>query len=781
MTVNEGLKKYFGYDAFRGGQNELVSAILSRRDTLGIMPTGAGKSICFQLPAMLLSGITLVVSPLISLMKDQVDALRQADIPAAFINSSLTPRQIELALANAANGKYKIIYIAPERLLLPEFLSFAAHADISLLAVDEAHCISQWGQDFRPSYAQIPVFINTLPIRPIVTAFTATATAHVREDIIRLLALETPFVLVTGFDRTNLFFDVQSPRDKLDALLRFLADRRDRSGIIYCGTRKTVEEVCDALNAQGFSASRYHAGLSDEERKQNQDDFLFDRVRMISATNAFGMGIDKSNVGFVVHYNMPKDIESYYQEAGRAGRDGAEADCLLLYSGQDVILNKWMIENSRDVTYPDPETEALLKLRAYKRLREMTLYATISECYRAFILRYFGDDAPEGCDNCGNCLTEFESVDITRDTQIILSCVARMKGRYGASLVVSVLQGGKNARVRAFGLDKLSTYGLLPKSVYALRTMIDALVQNGYLEQSEGQYPVLQLGPRAQDVLTQDEPVFMKIAKDGLQEASERPSRKSRRKAGVPPEREELYCRLQELRKMLAAEQSVPAFVVFSDRSLVDMCFVLPQTDARFLDVSGVGEAKRERYGAQFLGIIRAFCEETGITEAVVQDVEPRVRKKRSRDHAEGEKRVRKRLERTEEEKLERRRGREQNRLDSLVLPGQEAMEAIPISVQPIQLSWLAANINDTIEERNCTRISAARIASWLMARGYLQIAEEDAQKNKIPTAYGAEMGITQEMRDGAAGAFSVNLYSETMQRTIVAHMHDIQRSAHEE
>lgn len=394
MTIQEALKKFFGYDSFRGGQQELISAILAGRDVLGIMPTGAGKSVCFQLPATMHKGITLVVSPLISLMKDQVGALIQSGIPAAYINSTLSPRQMKTALYNAMNGKYKLIYVAPERLLAPEFLAFAKSVKISMLTVDEAHCISQWGQDFRPSYAQIPQFIEQLEQRPIVSAFTATATARVREDIVALLSLLNPVVLVTGFDRQNLYFEVQAPKNKMQALTDFLEAHKNQSGIVYCATRKTVEEVCAELNRRGFSAAPYHAGLPDEERHANQDDFLFDRVQIMAATNAFGMGIDKSNVAFVVHYNMPKDIESYYQEAGRAGRDGSEAACLLLYSGQDVRTNQWLIEHAKDVAYSDAETERLLKERDYRRLREMTFYATTNDCLRAFILRYFGENPP---------------------------------------------------------------------------------------------------------------------------------------------------------------------------------------------------------------------------------------------------------------------------------------------------------------------------------------------------------------------------------------------------
>lgn len=606
MTAHEVLKKYFGYDSFRGGQQELISAILSGQDVLGIMPTGAGKSICFQLPAMMLQGITLVVSPLISLMKDQVGALIQSGIPVAYINSTLTPRQMEAALYNAKQGKYKLIYVAPERLLAPDFLEFAQNTEISMLTVDEAHCISQWGQDFRPSYSQIPLFFDQLSKRPIVSAFTATATMRVREDIIELLSLKNPTVLVTGYDRKNLYFEVRTPENKMQALAEFLHKRLNKSGIVYCSTRKTVDEVCERLNRLGFSASRYHAGLSDEERHSNQDDFLFDRVQIMVATNAFGMGIDKSNVAFVIHYNMPKDIESYYQEAGRAGRDGSESDCLLLYSGQDVRTNQWIIENSKDATYPDEETERLLKERDFKRLKEMTFYSTTNDCLRGFILRYFGENPPGYCGHCSNCNTKFETVDITEDAQKILSCVARLKERFGAAMVVDVLRGSKSDRIRELGFDTLSTYGISEKTAHALRAMIEFLVQNGYLIRSEGQYATLRIDPKARDVLNGTISLQMKLAKERIQLAKA----KSYAKNTVPSGREPLYDRLRVLRHKIATEQGVPAFVVFADSSLVDMCIRLPRTSSQFLKVLGVGEIKLQRYGERFLTEIADFCNE---------------------------------------------------------------------------------------------------------------------------------------------------------------------------
>jgi ATP-dependent DNA helicase RecQ len=512
MTARETLKQYFGYDEFRSGQETLIDGIMAGRDVLGIMPTGAGKSLCFQIPALMMGGVTLIVSPLISLMKDQVNALTQSGAAAAYINTSLTQRQIEKALWNARGGAYKLIYVAPERLTTPEFMSFARSMKISMLTVDEAHCISQWGQDFRPTYSQIPAFIAGLPERPVVSAFTATATPRVREDIVSLLRLRNPQILLTGFDRKNLFFDVQKPKNRYAALTAFLDERKGRSGIVYCGTRKIVEEVCGKLQADGYNASRYHAGLMDRERHDNQDDFLYDRAQIMVATNAFGMGIDKSNVSFVVHYTMPKDIESYYQEAGRAGRDGSPAECVLFYNAKDVHTIEWMIDND-DAQYPDPETEMMLKERSRKRLREMTFYSTTTNCLRAFILKYFGEAPPDNCGNCGNCNMNFDAADITVDAQQFLSCVARMNERFGSRLVIDVLRGNTNDKVERFELNKLSTFGINKKRTRQLREILEFLVAQGYLVKSSDEYRIIRLGRRANEVLRDGARVYMKQPK----------------------------------------------------------------------------------------------------------------------------------------------------------------------------------------------------------------------------------------------------------------------------
>ncbi|MCL2571759.1 MAG: DNA helicase RecQ [Defluviitaleaceae bacterium] len=612
MTSHELLKQYFGYDSFRAGQEELISDILDGQDVLGIMPTGAGKSMCFQIPALMLTGITLVISPLISLMKDQVNALTQAGIGAAFINSSLTEGQISKALFNARNGAYKLIYVAPERLTTYDFITFARSVDISMLTVDEAHCISQWGQDFRPSYAKIPEFIAELPVRPRVSAFTATATPIVKDDIVNQLQLADPTVLVTGFDRDNLFFQVQKPDDKFLALIKFLKAKPDRTGIIYCSTRAAVEETCHRLKHQGFKASRYHAGLPDNERRNNQDDFLYDRVQIMVATNAFGMGIDKSNVSFVVHYNMPMNLEAYYQEAGRAGRDGQPADCVLLYSGQDVHTNLWMIDNPRDVEYPDAETEMVLKERDRKRLKEMTFYCTTTDCLRGYILKYFGERPPHYCGNCANCNTHYETVDVTKDAQMIISCVARMKERYGVIMIIDVLRGSKNEKVLKWGLDRLSTYNISKKSAKQLRDIIDYLILNDGLYKTDDEYPVIKLGARATAIL-QGEPVVIKIAKDEPppEKITPKPNKKTAtkdKKKEIKDVDQNLFEALKELRLVIATEQKVPAFVILHDSSLADMCEKIPKSIDDLMKVSGIGRVKAERFGGRFLKVIAEYA-----------------------------------------------------------------------------------------------------------------------------------------------------------------------------
>ena len=604
------LKEYFGHSAFREGQAEIIDAVLAGRDAFAVMPTSAGKSLCYQIPAIMSEGSAIVVSPLISLMKDQVNSLIQSGVRAAYLNSSLTPQQYDTALAYAARGTYKLIYVAPERLCTPSFLNFALNARISLVAVDEAHCVSQWGQDFRPSYLQIRDFISRLPVRPPVAAFTATATREVKEDIRLMLALSDPLEITTGFDRKNLSFSVLRPRDKFTELLNVIKRNNDRPGIIYCSTRKTVEEVCEKLQAKGYPCGRYHAGLTDEERRRTQDDFTNDRIRYITATNAFGMGIDKTNVGFVLHYNCPKDIESYYQEAGRAGRDGEKAECVLLYSPRDIKTAEFLIEQSKDDPDMDEETAAALKERDRERLRRMNIYCTTTDCLREYILKYFGEKSPSYCGNCSNCLNGFEDVDVTDEARKILSCVYRVKEHHfpvGAGMITDILRGSKSERITSRGLDKLSTYALLSDvPPHRIRQIIDRLIADGCIRTDGDKYSVLVLTNRARGLLFNGEKLVMKLPKTV--------KRGRREKVGdsIYSLDSALFGRLKTLRSKLAAENRVPAYIIFSDSSLRDMCLKHPATKEELMDCSGIGRAKADRYGEQIIGVIKQYTEENG-------------------------------------------------------------------------------------------------------------------------------------------------------------------------
>ena len=609
-TAHDLLKQYFGYDSFRPGQDKLVQSILSGRDTLGIMPTGAGKSICYQVPALLLPGLTLVISPLIWLMKDQVGALNEAGVPAACVNSAMSAESMRDVLGYAAQGGYKLLYVAPERLTAPAFLSFAQRVPVSMVTVDEAHCISQWGQDFRPSYLKILDFLAALPARPLVSAFTATATEAVRDDIVRALGLRDPFVLTTGFDRPNLYFAVERPPSKPNALLRLLATRTGKSGIVYCATRKTVDDVCDMLLAKGLPATRYHAGLSAEERQRNQEDFLYDVKPIMVATNAFGMGIDKSNVSFVIHYNMPKNMESYYQEAGRAGRDGEPADCILLYSGQDVHTAEFLIGHSHEAgdSSVDPETRQALIERDRDRLRQMTFYATTDECLRRYILRYFGEQAPVSCGHCGNCDTVFEQVDATVDAQKILSCVYRMAERglhFGRGMAAAVLVGSQSEQIKKFRLDTLSTYGIMRgTSMARVRQLTDALIERGCLKADPDRYNALFLTASGNALMRGRDTFALRLPRE------KKPETKATHRRAVPLEAdvdESLFERLRTLRAALAQKAHVPPYVIFSNATLADMAARQPITEFELLTVRGVGEAKARRYGDAFLDAIKDY------------------------------------------------------------------------------------------------------------------------------------------------------------------------------
>ncbi|MBQ2803738.1 MAG: DNA helicase RecQ [Lachnospiraceae bacterium] len=604
MTKEQILKKYFGYDSFREGQETLIDSILDGKDVLGIMPTGSGKSLCFQVPALMLEGITLVISPLISLMKDQVAALNQAGIHAAYLNSSLTYNQYRKALEYARAGRYPIIYVAPERLVTEEFMEFALHVKISMIAVDEAHCVSQWGQDFRPSYLKIVEFIQKLPNRPIVSAFTATATKEVREDVIAILGLENPAMVTTGYDRPNLYLGVQSPKDKYATMRNFIERHPQEFGIVYCATRKLVEEICERLTADGFSVTRYHAGLSDEERRNNQDDFIYDRRMIMVATNAFGMGIDKSNVRYVVHYNMPKNLESYYQEVGRCSRDGEPGECILLYSGQDVITNRFFIENNQDNEELDEKTRQLVMARDKERLKKMTFYCFTNDCLRDYILKYFGEYGLGYCGNCVNCLTKFEETDVTDIAKALIGCVKASRERFGMVVIIDTVHGANTAKIRQYRMNENIYYSHLSKiPTHMIRTVMNYLLMNDYLDTTDDDYSIVKLTHKSQAVSAGKEPIIMKLPK-----ASELETKSSRKQKASGMALSEtgasLFERLRRLRSEIAREEKVPPYIVFSDKTLEHMCVVRPKNKGEMLTVTGVGEFKFKKYGERFLAEI---------------------------------------------------------------------------------------------------------------------------------------------------------------------------------
>lgn len=609
------LKQYFGYDDFREGQKPLIDAVLGGQDVLGIMPTGAGKSLCFQIPALLMPGITLVISPLISLMKDQVAALNQAGIHAAYLNSSLSMGQYRKALSLAREGRYKIIYVAPERLETDGFLQFALSPEvqISFLAIDEAHCVSQWGQDFRPSYLKILSFLEKLPSRPVLGAYTATATAEVREDILDILKLTSPLVLTTGFDRSNLFFGVKKPRDKYQELENYLKEKEEKmpgsSGIIYCLSRKNVEEVCYRLREAGFSVTRYHAGLADAERRENQDDFIYDRKQIMVATNAFGMGIDKPDVRFVIHYNMPKNMESYYQEAGRAGRDGEAAECILYFGASDQRTNRFLIENGEENEELDRETRRIVLERDLERLKQITFYCATSECLRHFILNYFGEESGTECGNCSNCLEEFELADMTEQAEKVIRCIQDCQRSFGMNLIVDVLRGADNQKIRQRNLNENQEYkSLSDMTVPRLKQLLNEMIMQGFLSLSNDDYPVLELTDTSDELLGGAR-LTIKVPKKEEKQAPKSRKKKAGAVSALAEKDVELFEELRRLRMEIAKEEKVPPYMVFSDKTLAGLCSERPKTLNEMLEVSGVGQFKLEKYGERFLEGIRLFVE----------------------------------------------------------------------------------------------------------------------------------------------------------------------------
>lgn len=645
MNINQTLKQYFGYDSLRTGQEELINGILAGHDVLGIMPTGAGKSLCYQLPALMLSGITLVISPLISLMSDQVKALNQAGVHAAYINSSLTENQIRIALSYASQGRYKIIYVAPERLNTPRFLDFACNADISMLTVDEAHCISQWGQDFRPSYLEIAGFLTRLPRRPIVSAFTATATERVKNDIVASLGLNNPVTMVTGFDRPNLFFRVVTRRggsQKDNSIINYVKKHEDESGIIYCATKKNVDKLYTLLNEQGISAGRYHAGLSNDERKQNQEDFTYDRIRVMVATNAFGMGIDKSNVRYVLHYNMPQSLEYYYQEAGRAGRDGEEAECVLFFSKQDIMINKFLLQNKASAG--DVASDMQKTANDQRKLQQMINYCETDKCLREFILSYFGDTTPCICNKCSNCV-------VVEDEE-----------------------------------------------------------EETYVETGKKRKKAAQLA--------------------GLNELGAA-----------------LFEKLRSVRTELAAEKSVPPYIICSDKTLKDMCAKLPRDKEQLADVYGMGEQKIQNYGEAFV---------TAVNSLVADNPNPS--------------------------------GSTTGERPQTVLSDEEAAETgstrkkkLPFYIEPqrldeveltdkCRLTELTNKINELCPaDKEHKKLAASFINELLIAEGYLEEVTEGENKTKRVTEKGRSVGIDEEERKAKfGGSYYAITHSKQSQQVII-------------
>lgn len=734
------LKKYFGYDSFREGQELLIDSILRGQDVLGIMPTGAGKSVCYQVPALMLPGITVVVSPLISLMKDQVQALNQAGVHAAYINSSLSEGQISKALYLASQGRYKIIYVAPERLESGEFMRFALGAHLSMLTVDEAHCISQWGQDFRPSYLKIVQFVRQLPRRPVISAFTATATEAVRDDIVCVLGLSEPQVLTTGFDRKNLYFGVEYPGKKEDYVRDYVKKHSEESGVIYCATRKAVEGVYEMLRKAGVPVARYHAGLDIETRVRSQEDFTYDRSPVMVATNAFGMGIDKSNIRYVIHYNMPQSMENYYQEAGRAGRDGGPAQCILLYSAQDVIVNRYLLESKGQNGEMGEEELRIMRERDEDRLRAMSGYCITKNCLREYILRYFGEYGSGPCGSCSNCHREYEERDVTKEAAKIIGCVQEMRQRYGINVVAGTLAGETRAKLQEYRVSEYRSYGSLKGWLETeIKEIISQMVLDGLLAQTVDKYALLRTTEFSQDVLLGNRKVILKTLKGQGGQGSG--SGVKERKSDILNSRGlELFDLLRKLRTEAARSRGIPPYLIFSDKTLQEMCIRVPLSREEMLQIPGIGEYKYGQYGERFLEMVSEFT--GGTREKFYFGQGPE--EARNREKSGGAK---------AEFSLTR-----------------DQAETFPYQEKCL-LPELAAAMSGFRNSARMKKITGAEIFRFLTDQKYVEEKYQEGRWKKLVLEAGTEAGMYCAPRTSRNGVEYEDIYyDEKAQRMIVAH-----------
>lgn len=745
----EILKNYFGYSSFREGQEKIVTAIMDGRDVLAVMPTGAGKSICYQVPALMLPGITIVISPLISLMQDQVKSLNAAGIRAAYINSSLSETQIIKALEYAAQGVYKIIYVAPERLETWEFRQFAERVDISMVTVDEAHCISQWGQDFRPSYLKIVDFVNSLSDRPILSAFTATATEEVKTDIACILGLRDPAVVVTGFDRPNLYYRVESIRTakgKEEFLADYIEKHPNESGIIYCATRKNVDAVYELLLNKGVPIARYHAGMNSDERKASQDDFIYDRLPVIVATNAFGMGIDKSNVRYVIHYNMPQSMENYYQEAGRAGRDGETSQCILLFSQQDIMINRFLLEQ-KDFSEVSPEDAELIRQRDARRLQVMEGYCRTTSCLRNYILEYFGEKVSVPCDNCGNCHREYQQVDMTAEAKWVINCIVETKGRYGQNIVIGTLLGANRARLKELGTVNYKSYGALKEKTEAeLKNLLSELILEGYVVQTQDQYSVLRIG-KIEPLRNPDTKVIVKVHEE--EKSARKTAERKRRSTDVlTGAGYELFEKLRSLRLEIARKEAMPPYIIFSDKTLIDMCVKLPQSVDDMQNVSGVGTVKCQKYGEAFAQVIRDYLH-------LHPDSVCSMAQEQAEVSSAGQ---------------QTRKAKKPKKVKSEFYLMEKDAESFRYA-ELYYISDIKEELNRICTAENVKKVTVSSIWQYLMEEGYTEEIDHNGSYSKVQTQKGLDAGIVTVEKTSTSGfQYTLLQYPPVIQQIIVRH-----------